>query len=535
MKKTLCTILLSAFVLAGCDSTGGGSVLQSSTSLAAPSAVADNFQVAPNQTLNQTADSGLFTNDQLNLATLSAFDTASAQGGTVSVLTDGSFSYTPALDFVGTDSFTYTLDNGSGQSQAIVSLTVSQDAVASLASVAAGGGSGDGNSDSSRLVPDGRFVVFDSGSNDLVTGDGNNNRDIFRFDRELQRVERLSLDSAGGEGDGGSFDPHLSSDGRFLVFQSDASNLVAGDNNGESDIFLRDLQSGTIERVSLSSAGAEGDDDSGDPIVSDDGQLVIFESEASTLVPSDTNGEQDLFLRDLGSNTITRISLAPGGGESDDNSRDPRGTPDLSCVVFESPATNLVAGDANARTDVFLWERATGIITLVSVTAGGVQGEDTSDNPAISADGRFVAFETSSSSLLATDTNDTDDIYVKDLSTGALERISVASDGTQGDMESENPDISGDGRFVVFQSLASTLDPNHPNGFCDIFVHDRQTGTTARVNATVSGSEPNGESVEPSISRDGRFISFETEATNFTQDEDNNASGDIVVVANPLF
>src|SRR5213592_4033360 len=255
-----------------------------------------------------------------------------------------------------------------------------------------------------------------------------------------QTTERVSVASGGTtEGNDTSLGSALSADGRFVAFDSSATDLVAADTNGVSDVSVHDRQTGTTERVSVASHGAQGNGSSGlvtfafPPALSADGRFVAFVSAATNLVASDTNGATDVFVHDRQTGTTERVSVASDGTEGNAASAGATLSADGRFVAFHSAATNLVAGDTNATNDVFVHDRQTGITERVSVASDGTQGNKASSYPALSADGRFVAFDSDATNLVAGDTNGTTDVFVHDRQTGTTERVSVASGGgTQG-------------------------------------------------------------------------------------------------------
>ena len=276
-----------------------------------------------------------------------------------------------------------------------------------------------------------------------------------------------------------------------MAFVSDADNLVLPDtDNGlYYDIFVHDLQTGTT-RVSDGLAGIQGNGDSYSPSISADGRYVAFESFANNLVAGDGNLTADVFVHDRQTKDTTRVSLHTDGTEGNLESNSPSISGDGRYVAFVSDATNLVAGDTNGLFDIFVHDRdadgngtydepgPVGVSTVrVSVTSGGVEVDDPSYSPSISADGRYVAFESISPDLVAGDSNGKGDIFVHDRQTGATTRVSKDSAGVEGNENSNNPSMSGDGRSVAFESAASNLvagDMPLPIGFIDIFVHELQ-------------------------------------------------------------
>ena len=333
-------------------------------------------------------------------------------------------------------------------------------------------------------------------------------------------TERVSVPSDGTQGNDYSDEPSISADGRFVAFWSYATNLVPGDMNGYSDIFVHDRQTGETTRVSVASDRTEGNGGSYRPSISADGRFVAFYSYASNLVPDD-KGHDDVFVHDRQTGATTRVSVASDGTQANGHSHIPSVSADGRFVAFYSYASNLVPGDTNGTHDIFVHDRQTGETTRVSVASDGAQANSYSYVSAISADGRFVAFESYASNLVPADTNGGYDIFVHDRQTGQTTRVSVASDGAEGNQTSEQPSISAHGRFVAFRSSASNLVPGDMNGWLDVFVHDRQTGETTRVSVASDGTQGNNWSSSASISGDGRVVAFESHASNLVPGDTN--------------
>ncbi|MEG4109299.1 hypothetical protein [Microcoleus sp. S13_C5] len=274
-------------------------------------------------------------------------------------------------------------------------------------------------------------------------------------------ITRVSVDSAGNQGNSFSYTPSISPDGRFVAFTSDASNLVPGDTNNSYDIFVRDTLTNTTSRVSLDSAGNQGNRNSYRPSISAGGRFVAFESDASNIVPGDTNNTNDIFVRDTLTNTTTRVSIDSAGNQANDASDGASISADGRFVAFDSYASNLVPGDTNNTNDIFVRDTLTNTTTRVSVDSAGNQQNFSSffNVSSISADGRFVAFTSFASNLVPGDTNAYTDIFVRDTLTNTTTRVSFGSAGNQGNSVSQSPSISADGRFVAFTSFASNLVP----------------------------------------------------------------------------
>jgi S-layer family protein/WD40 repeat protein len=323
-------------------------------------------------------------------------------------------------------------------------------------------------------------------------------------------ITRVSVSSSEEQANGYSRDADISADGRFVVFWSGASNLVAGDTNEWEDLFVRDIQTGETTRISVSTSGTQADNGSYYPAISGDGRFVAFMSDATNLVSGDTNGFSDIFLRDRQTNTTTRVSVSSNGTQANDISdsyaaisRDGR------FIAFNSDATNLVAGDTNNASDVFVRDCQTGVAERISLDSNEVQANGGSSNPSISADGRFVAFSSSATNLVSGDTNASPDIFIRDRVAGVTTRVSLNSSGLEADRGAHDPAISSDGRYVTFSSVATNLLDEEPYGYDHVYLHDRQTGATTLVSIQSDGYQMVGWSTMPDISSDGRYIAFE--------------------------
>src|SRR5215475_4705011 len=349
-------------------------------------------------------------------------------------------------------------------------------AITTRDSVDSAGGQGNGESYNPVLSGDGRFVAFHSLSSNLVSGDTNANYDVFVRDRLTGQTTRVSVSSTGEQSGSGGSDPAISDDGRFVAFESGASNFDPADTNHLPDIYVRDRQLGVTERVSVSTSGEQGDWISEQPAISADGRYVAFLT-ASALVPDDTNFEEDIYVHDRQTGETTRVNLSSSGEQSNERSWRPALSADGRFVAFESAASNLVPGDTNAMWDVFVHDRQTGETTRASVDSNGAEPDRDSMFARLSADGRYVAFMTNAR-LVWDDTNIYSDVYIHDRETGQTTRASVDTDGLEGNADSVAPAISGDGRYVSFWSEASNLVPGDTNGQLDIFVRDRETHTT---------------------------------------------------------
>jgi Tol biopolymer transport system component len=400
-----------------------------------------------------------------------------------------------------------------------------------------------GPSSIAAMSADGRFVAFESDATNLVTGDTNGFTDIFVRDVVARTTTRVSVDSLGRQANGPSFNPSISSDGRFVAFESNATNLVTGDTNGMSDIFVRDLLTGKTTRVSVDSLGRQANGASfyaaisgPGPVfgpsaaipLSPPGYFVAFESDATNLVTGDTNGKRDVFVYDMTTRATTRVSVDSLGRQSNGPSYSPAISADGRFVAFESDATNLVAGDTNGMRDVFVHDATTRSTTRVSVDSLGRQANGPSYSAAISADGRSVAFESDGTNLVTGDTNGKRDVFVHDVTTRSTTRVSVDSLGRQSNGSSFNAASSADGRFVAFESDATNLVSGDSNLKRDVFVRDSVMGSTVRASVDSSDRQALGASSGAAISGDGRFVAFESDANNLVLG-DTNLKRDVFV------
>lgn len=389
------------------------------------------------------------------------------------------------------------------------------------ASVDTSGGDTNGDSFHPSISADGRYVAFWSSANDLVADDGDGNQDVFVRDMRNNSTSRVSVDTGGGDSDGDSFYPTISDDGRYVAFVSRASDLVAGDSGTGQDVFVRDLQSGTTTRVSVDTAGGPPNLISGGARISADGRHVVFTSIASDLVLGDGNGLSDIFVRDLDAHTTVRASVDTANGDANGHSGGPEipSPPaidaDGSRVVFFSDASDLVAADGNGLSDMFMRDLTAGTMTRVSVDTTGGDANGPSDyvggTPAITGDGEIVAFASSASDLVSSDANGAgSDVFVRDIDGMTTTLASADSHG------GSSPSISDDGRFVAFQTT-------------QIWVHDNQNDSTAMASAKFA-RPANGISGQGEISADGRYVAFHSSASNLI-DGDGNHDFDIYVRA----
>ncbi len=377
---------------------------------------------------------------------------------------------------------------------------------------------------------DGRFVAFYSNASNLVPGDENSSYDVFVHDRLTGSTTLVSATPQGSAGDWSSEWPSISYNGRYVAFYSRASNLVPVDANGYTyDVFVRDLATGATTLVSVSSTGEQGDRSSQNPSISGDGRLVAFQSDAYNLVPDDPGtGYSDIYLRDRVDGRTTVISVSSDGTRGDGHSYTPAISHDGRYVAFLSYATNLVSGDTNNAADIFLHELASGETRRVSVGGDGSQADGNSSSPQISGDGRYVVFFSSATNLVSGDANGVADIFLHDQITGDTTRLSLSSQGTPGNGQSTAPTISADGRYAAFMSAAPNLVPGVTTAN-QVYLRDLQSGETSCLSCTAEGVPGAGYSATPALSGDGRVAAFWSYATNLVEG-DSNSQADVFVV-----
>jgi hypothetical protein len=379
---------------------------------------------------------------------------------------------------------------------------------------------------SASISADGRFVAFQDATA-WSPADTNGNWDVFVRDRLLGTTEYVSLTPSGNPTNNGAGMPSISGDGRYVAFESYSDDLVAGDTNNRTDIFVRDRSLGVTTRVSVDNAGGEANSDSFDAQISGDGRYVSFASGATNLVAGDTNGALDAFVHDMTTMATERISLNSSGQQADAgllSTERPLTSinSDGRFVAFVSGSSNLDPRATSGNVaHIYVRDRLTSTTELIDVNGSGTIGETSSVTPDISGDGRYLAFAGSSANLAPGDSGYDYDVFVRDRQSGTTVAASVDSAGNYGNGYSQHPAISGDGQIVSFFSAATNLVSGDTNGANDVFAHDLTTGSTVRVSLTNLGAEPDSQSTYPDANANGRYIAFESDASNLVSGDTN--------------
>jgi len=379
-----------------------------------------------------------------------------------------------------------------------------------------------GTVDSHAISADGRYVVFESSATNLVDNDTNGWNDIFLRDRQLGTTVRINLGAGGVEANQDSGNPTISRDGRYIAYESAATNLVSTATNGVYHIFRYDTVTKTTVHVSKTTGGVQGNGTSQYPSISNDGRYVSFTSLATNLIAGDTNARPDVFRRDITSNVTIRVSVTNAGAQGNNTqTRNINMTSSISgdgrYVLFRSSASNLVAGDTNGLEDLFVRDVVGATTKRVSLSNTGVQPNNTSYMGKISNDGRYVVFSTAATNLVTGDTNIAEDVFVRDRTLNNTTRVSISTSGAQtpvGGLGSNKPSISDDGRYVVFTSYDDTLIADDTNAVADTYMRDRTANTTTRVSIGNLGEQCDDYCNAGVISGNGLFVAFSSASTN---------------------
>ena len=423
---------------------------------------------------------------------------------------------------------------------AVAPAAVDETILISRQSATDGGAGGDARSSAAAVSADGRYVAFESAANNLSSDDNNRLINLFLRDTQTNTTTLISRRSGadGVAADGNSGKPSISADGRYVAFESKAKNLSGVDNDFIFDVFVRDTQANTtvlVSRQSAADGGAGADVHALNPSISADGRFVAFESNSYEFSTADNDSFRDVFLRDLSTSTTTLISRVTGasGLGGDDNSSNASVSADGKFVAFQSQANNLSTADDNTFPNVFVRNIEAGTTTLASRGSGatGAAADGPSNKPSISGNGRFLAFESHANSLSTADNNRFMNVFRRDMETGALTLVSrrSATDGGAGAVgASSAPSLSTDGRFVAFESLANNLSAADDDLYRNVFLRDVQAASTilvSRQSVADGGAGADGRSFAPSVSTGGRFVAFDSEALNLSAEDSDQPVG----------
>ncbi|HEY6094691.1 MAG TPA: cadherin-like domain-containing protein [Gallionellaceae bacterium] len=524
--------LVFILFLGGCGGEGGGGGNTSPPPISgnvAPVAANDVAATRMNMALNINV---LANDTDPDGDTLSVASVTQGMRGAVSINQNGTVNYSPATNFTGRDKFSYTIKDGYGNT-ATASVTVKVALANGLpierVSVSTNTTEGNQASWMGAVSSEGGYIAFHTSASNLISG-GSSSGNILLHDRVTNETSLVSVDLNGLPALQGGQQPAVSSDGRYVAFSSFDSNLIAADSNASPDIFVRDRQLGTTTRVSIATGGAQANGGSFAPAISADGRYVTFFSLASNLVPTDLNGANgDIFVHDRESGETNLVSIGLGGTQIGGGAFDsgPSISYDGRYVAFMSNG------------QIFVRDRQTNQTTMASVSSTGTPANGSCNLPAISGNGQVVAYTSVATNLVTGDTNGVRDIFVHDLQTGVTIRVDVATDGTEANGEVPDlnrPAVSEDGRFIAFLSAATNLVAGDTNGVPDVFVHDRQTNQTIRINAAGNGDQangPSGDSVMVSMTANGEYVVLSSQATNLVLG-DTNGWMDVFVSPNPL-
>jgi hypothetical protein len=406
-----------------------------------------------------------------------------------------------------------------------------------LVSTNANGAVGNIASTSSDIDAEGRYVVFVSAANltSIITA---GIQQVYRKDTLTGEIRMVSTDTSNQlAANNNCLFPVVSSTGRYIAFSSIATNLGSLPNQGTTQIYLKDMQTGDIEMISRSSVNTTGGNGPSQfPAISENGQFVVFQSAATDLVANDINGVADIFLFNSQSGVIEQVTIDGGAGIPNGDSGLPDVSDDGRYVVFQSRATNL--GNCNTvLNNIFVRDRQTSTYTCISQASGGGNANNESTTPAISGDGSKVVFTSAASNLVAGDINGLNDIFMRDSAAAtATTLVSVTSTGAQANGQNSLPSVSSDGRYVAFVSAAINLVPGDTNGVNDVFVLDTQTpNNIVRVSVTAGGGQANAPSELSRISDNGRYVSFDNNAPLDPDDTNGIGVSDVYRAYNAAF
>jgi uncharacterized repeat protein (TIGR01451 family) len=395
-----------------------------------------------------------------------------------------------------------------------------------LVSTSDSGVKGNNISDSPVLSADGTRVAFASYATNLDAADTDRWADAYVNDLVTGDLILASTSDAGADANSDSYAFGLSADGTKVAIQSIAQNLDPGDSDTNYDVYVKDLLTGEIVLVSTSESGSNANADSLYPSLSADGTRVSFWSEADNLDPADTDEFADVYVKDVVTGDLVLVSTSDSDVKANGHSVYHSLSADGRFVAFQSLASNLDPTDTDGFTDIYVKDLVTGDIVLASTSDGGIKANTDAGAPILSADGTRVSFVTAASNLDPADTDDFADIYVKDMVTGDVVLATTSDSDVKANGHTSESTMSGDGTRVAFWSEASNLDPADTDGFTDVYVKDLVTGDLVLVSMSEDGVKANSSSFHPSLSADGTRVAFRSDATNLDP-ADTDFDGDV--------
>lgn len=384
------------------------------------------------------------------------------------------------------------------------------------------------------ISEDGNRIVFASDAANLVPGDTNGNTDVFLYERLTCTITRVSVDSSGGQGSGRSWFPAISANGRYMVFDSTAANLIDDDTNNTRDVFMRDLDTGITTIVSLSSDEEQGDLESYGASISADGRYIAFVSRATNF---DAFGfaAYSAFVRDTVAGTTELVTVSTSSGKSFGAVTNAAISADGCCIAFTSSGGDLVSGDGNGEEDVFVRDLSADQTERVSLPV--VPGEELNDYSilgSISHDGRYVTFHSHATNAIDGDNNTHADSFITDREADTTQLISQALSGVTGSDHAEVSRgwIGNEGRIVLFESRSAAFVTGDQNNAVDIFMRDQFTRQTTLVSRVPGGALSDNNSHYGAMTPDGRYLVFTSDANNLVPGYE-NFWGDVFLVRLP--
>lgn len=393
----------------------------------------------------------------------------------------------------------------------------------SRVSVSSSNSQANGGSSSLTASADGRYVTFYSSASNLVTGDNNGKEDIFLKDTLNGTVTRINMRDNGTESNGSVYESYISSNGRYVVYSSTDSSIVSSPYHTGIEVFLYDRTNATTTLVSKVGS-SESNNHSYARGISSDGRFVLIKSAASNLVSGDTNGQFDLFLKDMTTGTYRVVNPNSSGNPSGYV-----GQVDMNCdgsmIAFASYSTTVVGSNATSsvwsQSDIFLTDFRNGS-TTTNLTSSG---NGYSDFPQISCDGTATVYESTSTNVAPSDTNNQSDVFLYDLSDNITKLVSSTASGTIGSAVSIRPYVSDHGKFVAFMSTSTNLDTSGgymPAG--QVFLKNMDSGAVNLISREQDGTAPTYQSEPTNISFDGKTVFFQTTDSNIVSGDTNSAN-----------